>query len=356
MSTFAPRHVSWPGRPSAMTPSLFRKITRTPRRGVRTCTGTILRRLPALLLLIAGLYMAGQTSAHAELRQHNLWWTPEAVTKNGHQIDYLLMVIFWLTLFAFISTQSVYIYFIVKYRHRKGVKAVYSHGNNALEILWTTIPAVIFIALAVSSDKLWFELRGAAPKDALHIDIVAYQFGFHIRNPGADDQLATYSQLWMKKGDNNFGTDPTKEDPAGRDDYQSENLLTIPVDRPTNVALRSQDVIHAFYVPEFRMYQDIVPGRTIDWVTFTPEKTGHYALACNQLCGSGHYNMQAKIDVVTQAEYAEFVRKSSRAAKKNYDKAHNRPEAPDTADEPKTADAAPAPAAAAQTVVAAVNP
>ena len=64
----------------------------------------------------------------------------------------------------------------------------------------------------------------------------------------------------MKKGDNNFGTDPTTDDPDGHDDYQSENQLTLPVNRPVNVILRSQDVIHAFYVPEFRMYQDIVPG------------------------------------------------------------------------------------------------
>ena len=64
----------------------------------------------------------------------------------------------------------------------------------------------------------------------------------------------------MQKGDNNFGTDSSKDDPAGHDDYQSENQLTLPVNRPVNVILRSQDVIHAFYVPEFRMYQDIVPG------------------------------------------------------------------------------------------------
>ncbi len=295
-------------------------------------------------------------TVHAELRQHDVWWFPEAVTKHGHRIDNLLWIIFWLTLAVFILTQAVYIYFIVKYRHRKGVKAVYSHGNNTLEIIWTTIPAVVFIALAVSSDKLWFELRGAAPKNALSLDIVAYQFGFHVRNPGSDDTLAKYDQLWMEKGTNNFGVNPKEEDPSGRDDYQSENLLTLPVNRPVNVLLRSQDVIHAFYVPEFRMYQDIVPGRLISWVWFTPEKTGHYALACNQLCGSGHYNMQAKVDVVSQEEYDALVKKSSRAAKKTYDKAHNRPEASDTADE-KTADTAPVvPADSTPVALTKVNP
>ena len=251
---------------------------------------------------------------HAELRTSNLWWTPPAATTGAHQVDHLLKFIFWLTTGVFVLTQTIYIYFIVKYRERKGVKAVYSHGNNTLELIWTTIPAIIFISLAVYSDKLWFQLRGAAPKDALSLDIVAYQFGFHVRNPGIDNKLGSYSQQWMKKGDNNFGLDPVKDDPAGHDDYQSENLLTLPVNRPVNVILRSQDVIHAFYVPEFRMYQDIVPGRVINWVTFTPDRIGHYALACNQLCGNGHYNMQAKIDVVSQEDYHKVVHDRSKAA------------------------------------------
>jgi cytochrome c oxidase subunit 2 len=275
----------------------------------------LLRRLPSLLpVLAAGAAFALAPAAQAETRTYDMWWAPKCVTVGGHQIDRLLMFIFWLTLTVFILTQVVYIYFLVKYRARRGVKAVYSHGNNRLEIIWTTIPAVIFILLAVVSDRLWFQLRAKAPANALHIDIVAYQFGFHIRNPGADDTLGKYNQLWIEKGTNNFGVD--LKDPASRDDYQSENQLTLPVNRPVNVALRSQDVIHAFYVPEFRMYQDIVPGREIDWVWFTPEKIGHWALACNQLCGSGHFNMQAKIDVVSQEDYDKLVKEKSLAAVK----------------------------------------
>ena len=110
---------------------------------------------------------------------------------------------------------------------------------------------------------------------------------------------------------------------AGRDDYQTENQLTMPVNRPVNVILRSEDVIHAFYVPEFRMYQDILPGREIDWVWFTPEKVGHYALACNQLCGTGHYNMQAKIDVVSQEDYAKLVKEKSANALKAHERKQN---------------------------------
>ena len=313
-----------------MTPMLFRSI---------------FRRLPALLLMAGAAVLLGLTPCHAELRTSNLWWTPEAVTQNGHEIDRLLMFIFWLTLAVFVATQAVYIYFLIKYRHRKGVKAVYSHGNNKLEIIWTMVPAAIFILLAVYSDKLWLEIRGKAPANSLHVDIVAYQFGFHIRNPGIDDKLGESNIAWMAMGSNNFGLnpDPREHDPASDDDFQADNQLTLPVGRPVNVTLRSQDVIHAFYVPEFRMYQDIVPGMTINWVWFVPEKVGHYALACNQLCGSGHYNMQAAIDVVSQEDYAKFVKEKSGAALK----AHR-----EKAAAPATANAVPVSAP----VIAALHP
>ncbi len=314
-----------------MTPTLFRSL---------------FRRLPALLLFAGAAVLLGLTPGHAELRQSNLWWSSEAVTTHGHEIDKLLMFIFWLTLAVFVITQGVYIYFLVKYRQRKGVKAVYSHGNNKLEIVWTTIPAAIFIFLAVYSDKLWFQLRSNPPPGALHIDLVAYQFGFHIRNPGLDDKLGDSNIAWMAMGSNNFGLnpDPRQHDPASDDDFQSENQLTLPVGRPVNILLRSQDVIHAFYVPEFRMYQDIVPGLEIKWVWFVPEKIGHYALACNQLCGSGHYNMQAAIDVVSQKDYDKLVKEKSAGALKN------KPAAPAPAAAAEAAPAAPAP------VVAALHP
>ena len=297
-----------------MTPLLLTSLRTTFRRLGSRVSG-------ALLLVV--MLLGGAGSVHADAtRSFNMWWAPECVTKGGHETDKLLMVIFWLTLAVFILTQTVYIVFLVKYRYRKGVKAVYSHGNNKLEIIWTATPAMIFILLAAWSDKVWLQLRSKAPDGSLTIDLVAYQFGFHIRNPGQDGKLGAYNQGYIQKGDNNFGLDLAHDDPAGHDDYQSENQITLPVNKPVNFVLRSQDVIHAFYAPEFRMYQDIVPGMTIDWVWFTPEKEGHYALACNQLCGSGHYNMQAKLDVVSQADYDKMVAEKSAAAVKSYEDKH----------------------------------
>lgn len=80
----------------------------------------------------------------------------------------------------------------------------------------------------------------------------------------------------------------------------------IPVGKPIHVLLRSRDVIHSFYVPSFRLYQDAVPGRTIKWIQFTTKNTADVELACSQLCGTGHYNMKAKIRILPVAEYEKW--------------------------------------------------
>ncbi len=260
------------------------------------------------------LFLVSITPALAEVRETDLWWTPDVVTKGGEKIDFLLHLIFWLTAVVFFLTQAVFIYFLIKYRRKRGVAAHYSHGNNSLELIWTTIPAVIFIGLWIGSNHVWWkDVRSPAPADSIKIDIVAYQYGWHIRNPGRDGKLGEFSQQMLTK-DNIFGT-KGGDDPEAMDDYQSEGVLTVPLGKPVNVILRSLDVIHAFYVPEFRMYQDIVPGRQIEWVWFETTRTGNFELACSQLCGAGHYNMKARINVVTVAEYDKLVAEKSKAAR-----------------------------------------
>ena len=240
--------------------------------------------------------------APAEVRESNLYWAPEVATVGGKKVDTLLNFIFYLTAAVFVLTQSVYIYYLVKYRKRPGSKAYYSHGNNKLEVIWTAIPTAIFIGLVIYSNRLWGELHSEPPADSIKIDVVSYQFGWDMRYPGADGRLGrvdvnTYSL------DNKFGL--VNDDPAGDDDFSSTELV-IPVGKPVHIYLHSRDVIHSFYVPEFRLYQAAVPGRTIAWVWFETTRTGNFELACSQICGSGHYNMKAPIRVVSQEEFDKW--------------------------------------------------
>ena len=258
--------------------------------------------LPKFLFFFVLVFLAVLPEVPAEVRDTNLYWAPEVATAGGKKIDSLLNFIFYLTAAVFVLTQAVYNYYLVKYRKRPGVKAHYSHGNNKLEIIWTAIPTAIFLGLVIFSNRLWGELHSEPPADAMKIDVVSYQFGWDLRYSGADEQLgkvdvSTYSM------DNKFGL--VEGDQAGLDDFSSTELV-IPVNRPVHLYLHSRDVIHSFYVPEFRLYQAAVPGRTIAWVWFEPIRTGNFELACSQICGAGHYNMKAPIRVVSLEEFEKW--------------------------------------------------
>ena len=260
-------------------------------------------------LKFALLLMAGMGSALADTG-HSLYWAPPNVTVGGRQIDFILNVIFWLTAIVFVLTQAVFVYYLIKYRRRPGAKAHYSHGNNFLEIIWTTAPVLIFLGLAIYSNRVWSELHRDPPPDAIQVNISSFQFGWEVRYGGADNTLGKIEVEKISK-DSKFGVSP--DDPHGKDDFVSSELV-IPYGKPIHVLLNSRDVIHSFYVPAFRLYQDAVPGRTISWVWFEVEKPGDFELACSQLCGIGHFNMKAPIRVVTPEEYGKWYEGKVKAA------------------------------------------
>jgi len=232
------------------------------------------------------------------------------MTVAGRKIDFLLNGIFWLTFLVFVATQVVFVYYLVRYRRRAGQKATYSHGNNLLEIIWTTIPVLIFLGLGIYSNQVWSEIHRNPPPDAIQVNIFSFQYGWEMRYGGADNQLGR-TVVEKISPDNKFGV--AEDDPAGKDDFVSRELV-IPYGKPVHVLLNSRDVIHSFYVPAFRLYQDIVPGRTISWVWFEVERAGDLELACSQLCGAGHYNMKAPIKVVSPEEFDKWYDGKVKAA------------------------------------------
>ena len=162
------------------------------------------------------------SSALAEPRTDNLYWAPPNFTAGGAQIDGILNFIFWLTLVVFIAVQAVFIFYLVKYRRRKGQPAYYCHGNNVLEIVWTSIPVLIFLGLAIYSNRLWAELHSDPPPDALQVNVSAFQFGWDFRYPGADGKLGSV-EVDKISNENKFGVGEADE--AGKDDFTSTELV-----------------------------------------------------------------------------------------------------------------------------------
>jgi len=260
------------------------------------------------------------SAAHAEVRQTSVWWLPRNVNMFGHEIDFIFYLILWLTGVTAVAVFSVMIYFLVKYRARPGIPAIHSHGNNALEVIWTTIPVFIFLALAIYGNEQWTQMRlRTPPADALPVAVVGEQFGWNVRYPGPDGKLGKMVASKVGK-DNPFGIDPA--DPDGMDDFTTYNDIVFPINRPVRLYLGSKDVIHAFYVPEFRLYQDMVPGRVYDFVWLKAEATGNFQLACNQLCGQGHYKMFGKLAVVEESAYQDWAKSKAPAPTASVEKSN----------------------------------
>src|SRR5215467_3942725 len=211
-----------------------------------------------------------------------LRWLPEDLSTFGQEIDWLFRLIYYITGVTFVLVTILMIVFLVMYREKDGRRATYTHGNTTLEIIWTVVPAAIFIALSFMSVSTWARVKRHVPDSDFELGVAAKQFNWEITYPGADGKLGT------------------------SDDVQFDNDLHVPVNKIVRVYLTSKDVIHSFYLPNLRLRQDAVPGRTI-LVWFEATKPGKYELPCSQLCGFGHSGMKGWLYVHTPEEYQKWA-------------------------------------------------
>ncbi|MGH7459903.1 MAG: cytochrome c oxidase subunit II, partial [Longimicrobiales bacterium] len=163
---------------------------------------------------------------------------PENVSTYGGQIDFMFWVITIITGVVFVLVEGTLLVFIFKYRHREGQKAFFTHGNKRLEIIWTVATGAIVLILGAWSWPLWLDVKDPSrfPAPDLQLVIRVKQFEWNITYPGADGQLGT------------------------ADDFTRRNQLHIPVNAKVRATLEAEDVIHSFYLPNFRLKQDAVPG------------------------------------------------------------------------------------------------
>lgn len=229
------------------------------------------------------------------------WWTP--IASNWRYIDDTITITFWITGIVFIAVILFMAYCVFRFRHQEGRKAAYEPENKRLEIWLTAVTAVGVAAMLAPGLFVWSQFV-TVPDDATEIEIVGQQWRWSYRLPGEDGRLGT-SDIRHISLDNPLGINP--DDPHGRDDIVVEaEDLHLPAGKPIKVLLRSVDVLHNFYVPQFRAKMDMIPG-SVTYFWFTPVRTGTFEVLCAELCGVGHAVMRGRVVVQTEAEHQVWL-------------------------------------------------
>jgi cytochrome c oxidase subunit 2 len=230
------------------------------------------------------------------------WWlTPLASNWGG--MDETLLLTFWVTGGVFMAVGLFMVYCVWRYRYQKDRKSEYKPEDKKLEFHLTWITAVGVVALLAPGLVVWNKFV-TVPENAVKVEVMAYQWGWNYRLAGEDGILGKTS-IHNISDDNPYGLD--LNDPNGKDDLLVQDAdLHLQIDKPVKVLLRSIDVLHNFYVPEFRAKMDMVPGM-ITFYWFTPTKTGEYEILCAELCGTGHWAMLGTVVVEEESDYSNWL-------------------------------------------------
>jgi cytochrome c oxidase subunit 2 len=238
----------------------------------------VLRSRHTIPLLIIAIVIGGITTASAVL----IDWLPEQAAEQAVRVDYLMWFVVWASVAIYTLVATVIVYAAIRFRAKPGDESdgPPTHGNTTLEVVWTVVPTVLLAVVAVWA-YLVLSDNEALAKDRVVINVTAQQFAWEFYYP--DGQIGS--------GD-----------------------LHVPVDKQVELKMRSKDVIHDFYVVEFRVKEDVVPGITTN-VIFNPDKVGTYQVSCAELCGVGHGIMRARVIVQSQADYDAWLTTSAAKVK-----------------------------------------
>jgi cytochrome c oxidase subunit 2 len=230
-------------------------------------------------------------------------WLPEDVSEHGRTIDDLFMFILYLTGVVFIATEVALAWFLWKYNQSENTEPVkFTHGSHTLEVVWTIVPAATLLFIAVYQMEAWASAKMRPPTVVVDgeevpappiAEVTGRQFEWRIRYPGSDGVLGT------------------------PDDIHTVNDLHLPIEEEIMLHIKSEDVLHSFFLPNVRMKQDVVPGM-LQRMWFRANKSGQFDIVCAELCGWGHYKMKGRVtfeprsrfDAWLDATYAEQNRKA----------------------------------------------
>ena len=229
------------------------------------------------------------------------WWTE--VASNWGNIDDTIILTFWVTGAVFVAVCLFMSYCVWRFRYQEDRRADYEPESPRLEWFLTILTTIGVCALLAPGLIVWNKYV-TVPQDAVDIEVMGQQWYWNYRLPGPDGKLGL-TDLRNITEDNPFGMN--LDDPNGLDDILIEaDDLHILLGQSVKVNLRSIDVLHDFYVPQFRAKMDMVPG-TVTYYWFTPTRTGDFEILCMEYCGTGHYAMKGRVLVDNEEDYNEWL-------------------------------------------------
>ncbi len=219
---------------------------------------------------------------------------PRGITDEAHKMNDLFWIVLIVALVVFVLVAAALVYALVRYRRKDDELPEQFHGGGKIEVAMVGVPVLIVIALFTISMLTLIEIDDKAPDDALTIEVTGFQFSW---------------QFAYKMSDLGTNSDPN----ADPDDAisiigtpQNDPILYLPVDEPVEFLLKSNDVIHSFYVKDFLYKLDLIPGR-VNSFTVTPRETGDFSAQCAELCGTNHALMRFVVRVVERDEFDAWV-------------------------------------------------
>ena len=216
-----------------------------------------------LFLFVVSLLLFVPSFVFAEGKPYD----PVKSWQNHYNLYFILMAFVWLVV------TIPLVYFSFKYRRKKPKEdGAYIEGNTLLELIWTIVPLVIVLLLGVQTWAVYKDYR-EVPRDAYEINVEGFMWGWNVTYP---------------------------------EGIKMKNELRVPVGTPVKVSLSSKDVLHAFYIPEYRVQEEAIPGRTT-YFWFRPSKAGQYSAYCTEFCGTGHSLMLAKVTAMEKNDFQTWM-------------------------------------------------
>ena len=229
------------------------------------------------------------------------YWTD--IASNWQGMDDTITLTFWIGGGVFVAVCLFMIYCLFKYSYKEGRKVEYKPEDKKLEKILTWATTLGIAALLAPGLIIWNQYVNV-PKNALEVDVMAWQWGWQYRLPGEDGKLGT-TKVTNISDENPFGINV--DDPFGRDDILVQSdYINLENNKPVKILLRSVDVLHNWYVPQFRSKMDAVPG-IVTFYWFEPNKIGEYEVLCAEYCGVGHYAMRGGVEVQGTEDYNQWL-------------------------------------------------